>query len=112
MYPNFFNETVNDTQSLTITDDSNILQIPVHNITQNPIIDQNQNDTTHITNQNNTSTLSTSNTHITHNFLLKLPYKTLLNKVLLIHMSQMHLIFNVQYNSKQLLQQDSHFYKP
>ena len=36
-----------------------MLQIPVHNITQNPINDQNQNDTTHKTNQDNKSTLST-----------------------------------------------------
>ena len=32
---------VNNTQSLTITNDSNILQLPVRNITQNPITDQN-----------------------------------------------------------------------
>ena len=32
---------VNNTKSLTITNDSNILQIPVRNITQNPIYDEN-----------------------------------------------------------------------
>ena len=61
-------ETVNNTQSFTITNDSNILQSTVHDITQNPINDQTQNDTTHFTNQDNTSTLSTSNTHITQEF--------------------------------------------
>ena len=60
---------MNNTQSLAITNDSNILQLPVHNITQNPIDDHNQNDTTHKTNQDNTSPLSTSNTHITQHLL-------------------------------------------
>ena len=40
---------MNKPQSLTITTDPNILQIPVHNITQNPNNDQTQNDTTHNT---------------------------------------------------------------
>ena len=60
--------TVNNTQKFTITNESNIIQIPVHNITQNTINDQNQNVTTHNTNQVNNSTLSTSNTHIPQPF--------------------------------------------
>ena len=55
-------ETTNNPQSITITDDSNIVQIPVHNITQTFVDDQTANDTLHKTNQDNTSTLSTSNT--------------------------------------------------
>ena len=58
----FSQETTDDPQSITITDDSNILQIPVHNITQTHINDHISNDTTHYPNQDNTSTLSTSNT--------------------------------------------------
>ena len=117
--------TIKNPQSRTITNDPNILQIPVHDITQNPINDLNQNDTTHNTNQDNTSTLSISNTHITQkfqtqqtsppiydplpltsNFLLKQFHIVLLNKVLLIHKPQM------QYNSKQLPQQQNQLYKP
>ena len=45
-----------------------ILQNPVNNITQNTNSDQNQNDTNPHTNQDNTSTLSTSDTHITQPF--------------------------------------------
>ena len=62
----FSQETTNDPQSITITDDSNILQIPVHNITQTHINDHTPNDTTHNPNQDNTSILSTSNTLTTH----------------------------------------------
>ena len=117
--------TIKNPQSRTITNDSNIIQIPVHDITQNPINDLNQNDTTHNTNQDNTSTLSISNTHITQKFLtqqtsppiydplpltsiflLKQLHIVLLNKVLLIHKPQM------QYNSKQLPQQQNQLYKP
>ena len=58
-----FDITMENLQSLTITNGSNKLQIPVHSITQYPIKDPNQNDTTHNTNQDNTSTISTSNTH-------------------------------------------------
>ena len=61
-------EAVNITQSLTITNHSNILLFPVHNITQNPINDLTQKDTTHNTNQDNTYTLFTSITHVTQEF--------------------------------------------
>ena len=46
-----------------------------------------------------------------HNIRLKQLRITLLNKVLLIHIPQMHLRFILQYDSKQLLQQDNQFYK-
>ena len=55
-------------QTLTITNDSNTLQILVHAITQSQNTTQNHNDTTHNTNPDNTSTLSTSNTHVTPEF--------------------------------------------
>ena len=58
----FFEETVLNTQ--TITDDSNLIQIPTHHITQNEFNNQNQ-DNTLTTNPDNTSVLSTSNTNIT-----------------------------------------------
>ena len=58
---------MNNPQSLTITNDSNILQNSVHNITQNPINDQTPNDTICNTNQVNISSLS-DNTHITQEF--------------------------------------------
>ena len=61
-------ETINNTQSFTIPDDSNMIQIPVHNITQNTINYQDQDDPTHNTNQDNTSTLTTSSTNITQPF--------------------------------------------
>ena len=55
-------------QTITITNDSNTLQILVHAITQSQNTTQNHNDTTHNTNPDNTSTLSTSNTHVTPEF--------------------------------------------
>ena len=58
----FSEETTNNPQSITITDDSNIIQFPFHNITQTHLKDQTPNDTIHNTNQDNTSTLPTSNT--------------------------------------------------
>ena len=61
-------ETITNPQSLTITNDSNTLQIPVHAITQSPNNTQNQNNLTHNTNPDNTSTLPTSNTHVTQEF--------------------------------------------
>ena len=61
-------ETVINTQSLTMTNDSNTLQIPVHDVTQNPNNTQDQNNTTRNTNPDKTSTLSTSNTHVTQEF--------------------------------------------
>ena len=60
----FSEETVQNTRSFTITDDSNPIQIPTHNITQNEFNNQNQ-DNTFTTNPDNTSVLSTSNTNIT-----------------------------------------------
>ena len=60
----FSEETVQNTQSLTITDDSNRIIIPTHNITQNDITNQGQDNTSNI-NQDNTSMISTSNTNIT-----------------------------------------------
>ena len=60
----FFEETVQNTRSFTITDDSNIIIIPTHNITQNEFNNQNQ-DNTLTTNPDNTSVLSTSNTNFT-----------------------------------------------
>ena len=60
----FSEETVQNTRSFTITDDSNLIIIPTHNITQNEFTNQNQ-DNTSITNPDNTSVLSTSNTNIT-----------------------------------------------
>ena len=117
--------SMNNPESLTITNDSNILRTPVHKITQNPVNDHNRNGTTHNLNQDNTSTLSTSNTHILNNFkhkkplleimnhlfflhknVLKVLHIILLHKVLLIHKSQ------IQYNSKQLPQQHNQLYKP
>ena len=60
----FSEETVQSTRSFTITDDSNRIIIPSHNITQNDITNQSQDNTSNI-NRNNTSILSTSNTNIT-----------------------------------------------
>ena len=57
-------ETVQNTRSFTITDDSNLIKIPTHNITQNEFTNQNQDNTSN-TNPDNTSVLSTSNTNIT-----------------------------------------------
>ena len=57
-------ETVQNTRSFTITDDSNLILIPTHNITQNEFTNQNQDNTSN-TNLDNTSILSTSNTNIT-----------------------------------------------
>ena len=57
-------ETVQNPQSFTITEDSNLITIPTHNITQNNITNLNQDNTSN-TNPDNTSVLSTSNTHIT-----------------------------------------------
>ena len=60
----FSEETVQNTRSVTITDDSNLIIIPTHNITQNEFTNQNQ-DNAPNTNPDNTSILSTSNTNIT-----------------------------------------------
>ena len=55
-------ETTNDPQSIPITDDSIILKIPVHNITQTDKNDPTSNDTTHNPHEDTTSILFTSNT--------------------------------------------------
>ena len=60
-------ETTQKTQSFTITNDSNLIQIPTHNNTQDETNNQNQNNTFNIT-QDNTSDLSTSQTNITQPF--------------------------------------------
>ena len=53
-------KTTQNPKSNKITDDSNIVQILVYNITQTIVNDQTPNDTIHNTNQDKTSTLSTS----------------------------------------------------
>ena len=60
----FSEETVQNTQSLTITNDSNNIQVPTHNVTQDETNNQNQ-DNTLSTTQDSTSVLSTSHTKIT-----------------------------------------------
>ena len=57
-------ETVYNTQSFTITNDSNLIQSPTHTITQNDFTNQNQDNTLNI-NQENTSVLSNTHTNIT-----------------------------------------------
>ena len=54
--------------NLTITNDSNLIQVPTHNITPDLTNNQNQENNTLNTTQDNTSTLSTSNTNITQLF--------------------------------------------
>ena len=63
-------ETVQNTRSFTITDDSNIIRIPTHNITQNEFNNQNHDNTT---NPDITSVLSTSNTNITQPSQTQIP---------------------------------------
>ena len=60
----FSEETIQNTQSFTITNDSNLIQVPTHNITQDEVDNQNQ-DNPLSTTQDNTSVLSTSHTNIT-----------------------------------------------
>ena len=60
--------TVQNTQSLTITNDSNLIQVPTHIIAQVETNNQNQ-DNTLSTTQDNTSILSTSHTNVTQPFL-------------------------------------------
>ena len=57
-------QPVQNTQSLTITNDSNLIRVPTHNITQDETNTQNQ-DNTSSTTQDNTSVLVTSHTHVT-----------------------------------------------
>ena len=59
----FSEETVQNTRSFTITDDSNFIQIPTHHITQDEFNNQNQ-DNTLTANPNKISVLSTFNTNI------------------------------------------------
>ena len=54
--------TINNAQSLTKFNDPNVLQISIHNTTQNTTDNPNQNDTNTTSNQNNTSTQSTTKT--------------------------------------------------
>ena len=68
----FSEGTVQNTQSFTITDDSNLVLIPTHNITQNEFNNQNQ-DNTLTTNPDNTSVLSTFNTNITQPSQIQVP---------------------------------------
>ena len=68
----FSEDTVQNTRSFTITDDSNIIIIPTHNITQNEFNNQNQ-DNTFTTNPDNSSVLSTSNTNITQPSQTQIP---------------------------------------
>ena len=120
-----FDETINNPQSITITNDSNINQLPVHNITQNPINDQTLNDAIQNTNQDKTFTypyqilllfkhFKHNKTHyetmthllFLHNILLKLLHIILLNRDLLIPKPQ------IQYNFKQQRQQHNQIYQP
>ena len=57
-------QTAQNTQSLTITNDSNLIQVPTHNITQDETNNQNQ-DNTLSTTEDNTTILSTSHTNVT-----------------------------------------------
>ena len=57
-------QTVQNTQSLTITNDSNLIQVPTHNINPDQTNDPNQN-TTFTTIRDNTSILSISHTNVT-----------------------------------------------
>ena len=57
-------QTVQNTQSLTITNDSNLIQVPTHNLNPNQTRDPNQNTTFNII-QGSTYLLSTSNTNVT-----------------------------------------------
>ena len=115
-----FDTTINNPRSLTITNGSNIVQIPVRNITQNVLTNQNQSNTNININQDSTATVSTSDTNITPQFQTQQPsprnydppslppqYSTphlvLQNKVLPLLILQTYLRFNLQYNIKQLL---------
>ena len=64
MFPNSQIQPHNFPQSFTITDDSNIPQIPLRKVTQHPNIDQTQ---------DNTSTLSTLDTTVTQQFQTQHP---------------------------------------
>ena len=60
-------QTVQNTQSLTTTNDSNLIQVPTHNVIPDETNNQNQ-DNTLSTFQDNTSILSTSHTNVTQPF--------------------------------------------
>ena len=60
-----FDVIINTTQSFTMPTDSNVLQITIHNITQNVNLDLNQNDTNTNSNQEIPSSISTANRNIT-----------------------------------------------
>ena len=74
----FSEETVRNTRSFTITDDSNLIQIPTHHFTQNEFNNQNQNNTL-VTDPDNTSLLSTSNTNITQSSQTQVPSPRIYN---------------------------------
>ena len=65
--------TLNNPHSFTITNDSNVLSNPVHNVTQNTNNDPNQKKTNTNLDQDNSSTLSTTNTTITQPFQTEQP---------------------------------------
>ena len=67
-------ETIQNTQSFTITNGSNHIQIPTHNITQDETTTQNQHNTLN-TAQDNSSVLSTSHTNITQPFQTQASYR-------------------------------------
>ena len=57
-------QTARNTQSLTIANDSKLIQVPTHNITQDETNNQNQDNTLNTT-QDSTSILSASHTNVT-----------------------------------------------
>ena len=61
----FSEETIQNTQCFTIINDSNLIQVPTHNITQDEIDNQNQDNTQDSTAQDNNSVLSTSHSNVT-----------------------------------------------
>ena len=107
-------QTVQNTQSLTITNYSNLIQVPTHNITPDQTNNQNQDNTLNTT-QDNTSILSTSHTNVTQpsqtqrslvkimthflfhlSFQLKSTLIVLLNKSLLIPITLIQSTFKPQ----------------
>ena len=78
---------VQNTQSITITNESNLVQFPTHHITSNQNNNPNQ-DKTSSTIQDNTSILSTTQTNTTK------PYQDLLVKIMI------HLLFHLYFQLK------------
>ena len=114
MHQNFSEETVQtvqNTQRLTITNDSNIIQVSTHNITPDETNNPNQ-DSTLNTTQDNTPSLSTSHTkYNSHNHLkhkdplvkimthLLFHLNSQLKSTLIILLNKAHLIRNTQIQS-------------